>query len=387
LITSTSEVRGGAEEYSLKLARRAVQQGWDVHCLLRIGPGTRSLCADLLKVGATCHRGNAEDRVTRRATLHQCLMVLVTLVKIRPALVLVNIHAPDKGFGALLACRLVKVPTIVVFHSFIRPLHYSSRRLKAYHWLKRGGQAWVAVSEDSKRYICGSFQLGNDEVHVIHNGATVPESTPEEITTLRREVRRELGLPDNEYLILTIARLSELKGYLDLIPVIKQLSLTNERLRFVWVGEGTLRERLEQEIEKYEIANMVILLGHRDDVYRILKAADLFVFPSRGEGLSYALIEAMACALPIICSNVNSAPELVQQDVHAKLFLPGDCFKILEGIRWAMMNPELAQEMARNAKRRSVAFSEDAWALATLELMQKESYRTPQQPSNQTTRG
>jgi glycosyltransferase involved in cell wall biosynthesis len=212
----------------------------------------------------------------------------------------------------------------------------------------------------------------------IYNGAKVTsteiDGNQEERTTLRHQVRQELGISETARVALTVGRLDSQKGYNDLIPVVPHIIIEFPEVRFVWVGEGKQRDYLVNQVRDYGVEDKVLFLGYRSDVPRLLKSADLFVFPTHYEGLSFALAEAMTHGLPMVTSNASSIPEIIEDKVHGLLFRAGDSCDLLEAIRWALRHPDQMQEMAQQAQLRVQEFSQEKMIQQTLEVWQQLSH-------------
>lgn len=132
--------------------------------------------------------------------------------------------------------------------------------------------------------------------------------TKEEIT----ELRKSLGVSDNEKMFLSVGELSERKNHK---VVIKALSnLGRKDFKYFIAGEGQLKDELSSLIKELNLEGHVELLGYRDDISKLCDASDLFIFPSKQEGLPVALMEAIASRTPVICSSIRGNIELVQEN-------------------------------------------------------------------------
>jgi glycosyltransferase involved in cell wall biosynthesis len=143
-------------------------------------------------------------------------------------------------------------------------------------------------------------------VAVVRNGVA-----PRPARRGRAEVRAALGLADDEPAVLTVARLSRQKDHHTLLASVPTVLAREPRARFLWVGSGPLEARLRWAARAAGLGRSVRLLGSRDDVPDLLAAADLFVLPSRFEGLPLALLEAMAAGLPVVATRVCGTDEVV----------------------------------------------------------------------------
>jgi predicted O-linked N-acetylglucosamine transferase (SPINDLY family)/glycosyltransferase involved in cell wall biosynthesis/predicted O-methyltransferase YrrM len=168
----------------------------------------------------------------------------------------------------------------------------------------------VAVSQENLQLLRNRFGLSRSRGRVIHYGRPDSFFTPQQAET-RHRLRAELKIGTQDVLCFTAARLEYVKGYdlqLEAIAHLKEQSIW-QSLHFVWAGEGSLREHLQQQITELGVGDRVHLLGQRWDVVDWLNAADIFLLPSRLEGMPLAIMEAMAKGLPVLASAVSGIPE------------------------------------------------------------------------------
>jgi glycosyltransferase involved in cell wall biosynthesis len=307
--------------------------------------------------------------------LPQLARTIAFLLKIKPDVIQLNLPYPDRCLGPLIACGLLKIPTAVVFQLVPPQFSLTPTILKIYNWARARNQQWIAISNNNRQLLCDYFKLSQEQLWCIYNGTKNKSNfincTPQEIAKLRSQVRQELGLSEDSKLLLTVGRLSTQKGYQDLPPIIAPIVEEFPQVKFVWVGEGEEKEFLRKQVKKYGVENSVLFLGYRSDVPRLLKAADLFVFPTYFEGLPFAPIEAVAHSLPMVTSNASSLPEIIEDKVHGLLFPVGNRDRLRESLLWALRNPESMQEMARNAKQQADKFSQEKMIQAYLDVWQK----------------
>ena len=118
----------------------------------------------------------------------------------------------------------------------------------------------------------------------------------------------------------------------------KQLVQKHSQLRYFICGQGEKKQELQQLIRKYHLEDHVKLLGFRTDVAELCQAADVFVFPSKQEGLPVALMEAMACGVPVVCSRIRGNTDLVHNE--KSLFEPDDEEQVKACIEWILKKNE-----------------------------------------------
>lgn len=378
-----STQRGGTEEYALTIASAAAKDGCDVHAAFPQTDGTTSLVEDFVAEGICYHPLEIPEPSNYRlgviGTLFpRFLRTIALLLKLKPDIVSLSLPWAEWCLGSILACGFLKIPTVVVIHLIPYKFAFGKKRLKVYSWAINRKQQWVAISEKNRQFICESFQIPYEQVPRIYNGTKLPLNLTnigcEEIATVRSQVRQELGIPEASQIALTVGRLEHQKGYSDLVPVIPHVVKEFSNMWFVWAGDGSERDYFVSKVQEYGVQDKVLFLGYRSDVQRLLKAADLFVFPTHFEGLPFALIEAMAYSLPIVSSDASSIPEIIENKVHGILFRSGDSCDLLEAIRWALKHPDDMHQMAQNAQQRAQEFSEERMVKETLEVLQNFSF-------------
>jgi glycosyltransferase involved in cell wall biosynthesis len=168
----------------------------------------------------------------------------------------------------------------------------------------------------------------------------------------RESIRADLGVTARDVLILSVGRLVYQKGHEYLVQAMESLRGELPHTKAVICGEGPLRRQLQSQIDRLGLGGVVTLLGNRLDIDRFLGSADIFVLPSRWEGLPVALLEAMDAGLPVVATRVEGVEEVVQNETHGLLVPPEDARALAESIRRLVLNPDLRQKMSLGARAR-----------------------------------
>jgi glycosyltransferase involved in cell wall biosynthesis len=157
----------------------------------------------------------------------------------------------------------------------------------------------------------------------------------------RADVRRELGLVDDEVAFATVARLFELKGHDDIVAVAATVLASNPKVRFVWIGDGILRDNLIAELKRRDIRNAFILTGlvPPNRIPELLGAVDAVIHPSLREGLARVLPQALLVGRPVISYDIDGAREVVLPETGV-LLKPRD----LDGLRQAILKLAASSE-------------------------------------------
>jgi glycosyltransferase involved in cell wall biosynthesis/SAM-dependent methyltransferase len=171
----------------------------------------------------------------------------------------------------------------------------------------------VAVSESVRRDILRSNPFISPlKVVTIYNGIDIKRFSKEAIGVF--EARKRLGIPERANFVFgTVGRLSPVKGHDLLLSAFAEVCSKRRDTFLAIIGEGPLKSKLLDLVDKLKLSNKVLFLGFRNDIPKALKAIDAFILPSLSEGLPLSLLEAMASGLPVIANRVGGIPEVLKQ--------------------------------------------------------------------------
>ncbi|NPU98570.1 MAG: glycosyltransferase family 4 protein [Candidatus Omnitrophica bacterium] len=245
-------------------------------------------------------------------------------------------------------------PLVYTIHGY-HPAHYPnpvSRRLfNAWERIfALSTAAFICVSPSAWQEFLAAVPTARPRAFLIENA--VPGRTPgaEDIQLLRQTIRDALALPQDSYVIGSVARLHWQKGVDRLIQAFHSLSRHRNNLYLLIIGDGPERTNLERMAERLGIAPHCIFTGNRPNARYLYAMMDLFVLPSRWEGLPLTILEAWNAGTPVIATDVSGSRDLIQHGVNG--FLADDS---VEGIASAILRalqsgPDLTA-MVQNARR------------------------------------
>jgi glycosyltransferase involved in cell wall biosynthesis len=162
----------------------------------------------------------------------------------------------------------------------------------------------------------------------------------------RARVRASLGLAPDAIVVGTIANLKPQKAPLDFVEAARLAAAKDERLRFVYAGDGEQRGTVERAIASAGLSGKVTLLGWRDDVRDLLSAMDVFVLTSRFEGLPRAVLQAMAASVPVVVTDTGGVADVVLDGVSGRLVPPAAPAAAAEAIVGLASDPERRRRLA-----------------------------------------
>jgi glycosyltransferase involved in cell wall biosynthesis len=207
-------------------------------------------------------------------------------------------------------------------------------------------------SSELRDYHMRQAWVSGDTVRVICNGVDTNRFKPE--PRLRQQLREELRLPKDSLLVGSVGRLVAIKDHVTLLKAVSSLAGQGLNLKVLIVGAGPEMVKLQRHVaEDANIVSRVIFMGASDRVPELLNAMDVFVLPSRGEGMSNTLLEAMATALPVVASRVGGNPELIEDGRTGFLFMPGEIANLAEALK-RLNDREVRQQVGTAARERVI---------------------------------
>jgi sugar transferase (PEP-CTERM/EpsH1 system associated) len=205
---------------------------------------------------------------------------------------------------------------------------------------------FTTVSEDLQLWLSERVGIPKRKIVLIRNGVDLELYRP------RRdiELRRELGVSEQEFVVGAVGRLDPVKNYAGLIRSFAALAKEFQDCRLLIVGDGPERQALETLIRDLGMNPLSILKGYRSDVDRFYGVFDVFVLNSYAEGMSNTLLEAMASGLPIIATSVGASADLISDGNRGKLIATGDEAQLTTALRDYRISATLRHRHALEAR-------------------------------------
>ncbi len=368
------EVQYGSDKFTVSLARWLSDRGFDVTLM---GPTFASVKVQtFLEFSETNAAATKESKELKAihppyaiwalSRLFLSFRWVLSLLMLNWKHPLTLIHAQDAGYAGLAAVtagRILGIPVMISSHGnryeaidfqlrgrfrrFFLALEY---RLDLF--TVKNATKVIAVNQSIKDY----FEArANIKVDFIPVPIRVKEFSFSEIE--RNHVRTELGLDKNEIVIGYIGRLSSEKNVATLLKSFAIVKQEHKLGKLLLVGDGSQDNELREFTKKNGIYHDVIFCGRRNDIRSILSAIDIFVLVSYTEGMSLALLEAMASGRAIICSDIPANRGLLSSD-DALFVSPNDPETLARLIRSLFNNRELRSRLAERAISKSKCYDE-----------------------------
>jgi glycosyltransferase involved in cell wall biosynthesis len=331
---------GGVARCVADLAGDQVARGW--RCFVACPPAT-PLASAVRAVGGV-HVPWVASRSPRAGLARELATLARAVRRVDPDVV--HLHSSKAGLVGRLAVR-GRRPTIFQPHAWSFHAAGRSEAAASIAWERfaaRFATVILCVSEGERREGIDRGIVG--DLRVVRNGVDLDRYAPLRDGS-RADVRRALGLPPDASLVVTPGRLAKQKGQDLVVRAWPGVVAEHRDARLVLVGDGPLRPSLERVAD-----GSVSIVGNRPDVVRWLQAADLVVLPSRWEGMSLAMLEAMATGRSVVATAVAGVDDALGEGAGA-IVPQGDVRRLRDEIAARLANPAIAE--AEGALGRTLA--------------------------------
>lgn len=227
----------------------------------------------------------------------------------------------------------------------------------------------IMLTDREKQDHCARGIAHPDKFEVIHSGIDVSRFTT--TTNSASDIKTDLKIPEDNLIVGTIGRLTEIKGQEYLIRAARKVVRNNPKTTFILVGDGELREQLETMVEAMGLREHVRFLGWHNDVAAVMSIMDVFVLPSLNEGMGRVLAEAMASGKPIIASDIGGIPDLVSDRDNGYLVPPGDSDALALKLVHLLNDKSLRERMGNAGRKRAGRYSAEVMVKHIDALYQK----------------
>ena len=328
---------GGQEIRVLTEAQGLIERG---HTLTLICPAEASIHAAAADYGVP-----VQALPIRKKRLPDLLALRRWLAGPGRATDVINSHSSTDSWLAALACATLNdAPPIVRTRHVSSPINTG----RPTFWLYQSAASHVVVTgEKLKEQLVRVNGFAADSLTSVPTGIDTERFLPR----AKAVARNALGLRQEAIYVGILATLRDWKGHAVLFDALDRLKERYPLLRLLVVGDGPYRDRLDSRLAALGLVDRVDFVGHRLDAEQWLNAMDVFALPSWGdEGVSQALMQAMASALPIVTTPVGSLTEVIAHEVTGLLVPPRDAVALAAAIARLLDQPELAGRLGQAAR-------------------------------------
>ena len=297
------------------------------------------LCDEAAKLGIPVHLVPELTHPIHPVQDFRALLAIARLIR-REMPDVVHAHTSKAGLLARFAARLAATPVVLTAHT----------------WSFADGipclQRWISIPlERLAAALAGKI--------ITVSQANTVLALKKSIAKQQALIRIWNGVPDvpgralpgsrKTVTLITTARFAPQKDHGLLLEALTSIE---GDWRLLLVGDGPTRRQIDKEANDLGLARRIEFLGERDDIQSLLTAADLFVLPSKWEGLPLSILEAMRAGLPVIATNIGGVGEAVTDGVTGYLTAPGDAAQLRHRLQHLIRSPELLATMGAAARQR-----------------------------------
>ncbi len=205
----------------------------------------------------------------------------------------------------------------------------------------------ITVGGATREYMIREKGIPADRVVTIPTGVDLTIFDPERTAG---DLREELGIPERAPVFGTVSVFRRLKGHQYLLEATGEILRAVPEAKLLLAGDGPQEQNIRKRVEELGIGQAVLVPGFRDDIPRVLKTIDVFVFPSLQEALGTAILEALAMKRAVVASRVGGIPEIVEEGKTGFLVEPEKPAAIAEKVIPLLMNPGLRRELGERGR-------------------------------------
>jgi L-malate glycosyltransferase len=340
LIFTNSFRIGGSEGQALQLIKHLDRSRFDVHvaCFDREGPLLEQLPLDVGEVPAFPLTGFANPNAVRQAT---AFIALLRKTKIQ---IVQTFDLYTNVFGIPLA-RLARVP-ITVGSRRDHGVKRTAWQVRAERWSLRLARRVVANAEAIKSRLVQDGILETDRILVIQNGLDLSR-----FAIPYGGLKKSSGFDSHSVVFAVVANLRAEKGHLMFVRAAQMVALACPEARFVLIGDGPMRQKIQESIEGLGLRKKFHLMGAVTNVPHALQGIDVVVSPSDTEGLPNAVLEGMAASKAVVATDAGGTRELVAEGVTGYLVPTGNVELLASRMIALYKVPSIRESMGANARR------------------------------------
>lgn len=357
LFLLTSMPVGGAETLLVNLVRRLDRRRFapEIVCLKEPGPLGEMLAAEM-PVHSDLLACKYDLRILPR---------LMKLMRRPQADAVVTVGAGDKMFWGRIAAHLAGVPVVAsALHSTGWPDGVGRLNRLLTGWT----DAFIGVADAHAEHLVQNERFPAEKVNTIYNGVDCDRFAPQDASA----IRRELGIAADAPVVGILAALRPEKNHELFLAGAKEIRQALPATQFIVVGDGPKRPELEQLAAELGIADVVHFVGSRSDVPALLAACNVVALTSHNEASPVSILEALACGVPVVASNVGSVRETVVDGETGRLFRAGDLATFVAATVDLLNSPAERERMGAEGRRRVEArWSLDAMVRGYEQLIER----------------
>lgn len=261
---------------------------------------------------------------------------------------IVQTHNWGTAVEGILGAKLARIQGVI--HAERGTIEVKARNIFLQRLLWGVADHVLSVSDAHKKKMTHLIGFPYSKIQAIVNGVDTDRFFPN--SEKKEEMRNALGLKKSSLCIGTIGSLRPVKNQSLLIKACQSILPQFEEVEVLIVGEGPLALQLKQEVQALGLTEKIHFSGAQPNIPEILNAVDLFVLPSRSEGMPNAVLEAMSCGVPVIATAVGGVPEVIEHGENGILIASEDEPQLVAALTNLIQNPETRRMLGMKGRQR-----------------------------------
>lgn len=261
---------------------------------------------------------------------------------------IVYAHSSKAGALARIADLGLKNKVIYNPHGWAFNMQQSAKKKEMYKWVEKISAHFcdkiVCISDAERESALREKICKPNKLQVIYNGIDLEEI--EKTTPMSRD---QLGIPEDAFVVGMVGRLSKQKAPDTFVKAAKLIKEKIPNAFFLMVGNGELRDKVEELINQYDLGSSSLITGWVDNPTAYMKIMDVGMLLSRWEGFGLVLPEYMACGVPIVATNVDAIPNIIEDGVNGMLVNKDDYHKVTDAVDRLFKQPDLTSSLVKTA--------------------------------------
>lgn len=340
-------------------AKKLVENGIEVHVLTQHNHG---IPHEEIMDGIHVHRFKWLEPKEFRALVHfkglkdnlrlvtYIISLLFTLIKIVKKYKIDIIHAHSvipTGLVSVVVAKILGRPSVITSHGMdINNFDAKSTYGHLISFSLNHCDKAIAVSGNLAEKM-KSLGINEDKIVILRNAVDTKIFKPSK----NMDLRHEYGIGGNEILILFVGYLDTFKGIFELVDAFYEINKENKNVKLMMVGTGPKKEELKEKVLKLGLGDYVMLIGAvpSTKIHIYYQMADIFVLPSYTEGFPLSVLEAMACGMPVVATDVGGIHEIVKNGLNGFLVSPRKRRELTEKLNFIVNNEDLRKKFVSNS--------------------------------------
>ena len=262
------------------------------------------------------------------------------------------VYAHSSKAGALARIADLGINNKVIYnpHGWAFNMQRSAKKKEMYKWVERISTHFcdkiVCISDAEKESALREKICKSDKLQVIYNGIDL-----EEIKNTKSKSRKELGIPEDAFVVGQVGRLSDQKAPDTFVKAAKLIKEKIPKAYFILVGDGELRGQIEKMIHEARLDNSFLITGWIDNPAAYMKIMNVGTLLSRWEGFGLVLPEYMACRVPIVATDVDAIPNIIQDSKNGILVRKNNFEAVSKAVNELFDKSSLRKQLINNTEQ------------------------------------